>query len=81
MATAGPRRTVQVRVKPNARVSQLNPCEDGTWLALIKSPPVDGKANAELVLLVAAAFACRRSAVTIRSGASGRMKLVDIDGA
>ena len=80
MATAGARRTLQVKVKPNARVSQLTQAEDGTWLAQIKSPPVDGKANAELVLLVADAFACRRSAVSIRSGASGRMKLVDIEG-
>lgn len=81
MATAASRRTVQVKVKPNARVSQLRQAEDGTWLAQIKSPPVDGKANAELVLLIAEAFGCRRSAVSIRSGASGRMKLVDIDGA
>lgn len=81
MATAASRRTVQVRVKPNARVSQLSRAEDGTWLAQIKSPPVDGKANAELVLLIADAFGCRRSAVRIRSGASGRMKRVDIDGA
>ena len=81
MATATSRRTVQVRVKPNARVSQISQAEDGSWLAQIKSPPVDGKANAELVSLIAATFGCRRSAVSIRSGASGRMKLVDIDGA
>ena len=80
MATAGARRTLQVKVKPNARVSQLTQAEDGTWLAQIKSPPVDGKANAELLSLVAGALGCRRSAVCIRSGASGRMKLVDIEG-
>jgi uncharacterized protein (TIGR00251 family) len=81
VVTAASRRTLQVKVKPNARVSQLSQAEDGTWLAQIKSPPVDGKANAELVLLIAVTFGCRRSAVSIRSGASGRMKLVDIDGA
>lgn len=81
MVTPASRRTLQVKVKPNARVSQLSQAEDGTWLAQIKSPPVDGKANAELVLLIAVTFGCRRSAVSIRSGASGRIKLVDIDGA
>ena len=81
MATATSRRTVQIRVKPNARVSQISRAEDGSWLAQIKSPPVDGKANAELVALIAETFGCRRSAVSIRSGASGRTKLVDIDGA
>jgi len=81
MSTEASRRTVQVKVKPNARVSQLSQAEDGTWLAQIKSPPVDGRANAELVQLIAETFGCRRSAVSIRSGASGRMKLVDVDGA
>ena len=69
---------LQVKVKPNARVSTLEANADGTWLAQIKSPPVDGKANAELIALVAARFGCRKAAVSIKSGASGRMKLVHI---
>ena len=44
---------LQVKVKPGARDSTLTPAADGTWLAQIKSPPVDGKANAELIALVA----------------------------
>ena len=71
--------TLQIKVKPNARVSSLEQAADGSWLALLKSPPVDGKANQELVALVAKQFACRKAAVSIRSGASGRMKLVKID--
>jgi len=66
--------TLRVRVKPNARVSSLGQEPDGTWLARLKSPPVDGKANQELVELVAEHFHCRKSAVLIKSGASGRMK-------
>lgn len=69
---------LQVKVKPRARVSSLARAEDGTWLASLKSPPVDGKANAELIALVAAQFGCARSAVSIKSGASGRTKLVKI---
>jgi len=71
-------RTIQVRVKPNARESSLAEGDDGIWLAKLKSPPVDGKANAELIALVAEQFGCRKADVTIRSGASGRMKLVQI---
>ncbi|MET0218075.1 MAG: DUF167 family protein, partial [Burkholderiales bacterium] len=37
--------TIRVKVKPNARVRALTEMSDGTWLAQIKSPPVDGKAN------------------------------------
>lgn len=70
---------IQVRVKPGARQSVLSQVEDGTWLAHVKSPPIEGKANDELVALVARHFGCRRSAVSIRSGASGRTKLVRIE--
>jgi hypothetical protein len=72
-------KTLQIKVKPNSRASALEQAADGTWMARVKAPPVDGKANAELVELVAAHFGCRKSAVVIRSGASGRMKLVRIE--
>ncbi|WP_414040926.1 DUF167 domain-containing protein [Acidithiobacillus sp. M4-SHS-6] len=69
---------LQVKVKPRARVSELSQAADGTWVAQLKAPPVDGKANEELVALVAEKFQCRKAAVTIKSGASGRSKLVRV---
>lgn len=69
----------QVKVKPGSRVSALTPSEEGPWVAQIKSPPVDGKANAELVALVAKHFGCTRAAVRIKAGASGPIKLVEVD--
>ena len=71
-------RFIRVRVKPNARESALEQEPAGTWLARLKAPPVDGKANAELIELVARRFGCRRSAVSIKSGAGSRTKLVKI---
>ncbi len=71
--------TLQVKVKPNARSSSLVRAPDGTWLASLKSPPVDGKANKELIALVAEHFNCRASAVRIKAGASGRLKLVKVE--
>lgn len=70
---------IQVKVKPNARASTFEQLEDGTWLAQLKAAPIDGKANEELISLVARRFQCRKSAVSIKSGASGRLKLVRID--
>jgi uncharacterized protein YggU (UPF0235/DUF167 family) len=52
---------------------------DGTWLAQLKAAPVDGKANQELIALIARHFQCRKSAVSIKSGASGRTKLVCVE--
>jgi uncharacterized protein len=72
---------IEVRVKPRAYVSELVHESTGTWTARIQSPPVDGKANAELISLVAEHFGCAKSAVSIKSGASGRIKLIRIVGA
>ena len=70
---------MRVRVKPRARISELVRMPDGMWQARIKSPPVDGKANEELIALVAAHFKCRKAAVSIKSGASGRSKIVRVE--
>ena len=70
---------LRVKVKPRARESSLLQEVDGSWTARIKSAPVDGRANAELVALIADRFRCPKSAVTIKSGASGRSKLVKIE--
>ena len=70
---------LQVKVKPNARTSELVQAADGTWLARLKSAPVDGRANEELVALVARQFKCPRASVSIKAGMSGRTKLVKVD--
>lgn len=72
-------RTLQIKVKPNARESLLELQADGTWLARVKAPPVDGKANAAVIELIARHFGVRKAQVTIKSGASGRLKLVQIE--
>jgi uncharacterized protein (TIGR00251 family) len=50
-----------------------------TTVVQIKSLPVDGKANEELISLVAKQFGCAKSKVSIKSGAASRMKLVRIE--
>jgi uncharacterized protein (TIGR00251 family) len=70
---------IRVKVKPRARSSSLQDAGNGVWLARLKSPPVDGKANAELLALFAERFKCRKSSVSIKRGATGRMKLVRIE--
>ena len=69
---------IQVKVKPNARTSALEQAADGSWTAQLKSPPVDGRANEELIALVAKHFGCRKADVGIKSGASSRTKRVSI---
>jgi hypothetical protein len=73
-----PTKILEVKVKPRSRSSSLELLADGTWVAKLKSPPVDGKANAELIGLVAERFSCPKAAVTIKAGAGGRTKLVKV---
>jgi uncharacterized protein YggU (UPF0235/DUF167 family) len=72
---------IEVKVKPNARASALLAAGDGTFVAQLRAVPVDGKANEELIALVARHFGCRRAAVSIKSGASARLKRLHIEGA
>ena len=73
-----PPTVIQIKVKPNSRASRLEQNEDGTWLAQLKASPVDGKANEELIALVAKHFKLPKSNVSIKSGASSRTKLIQI---
>lgn len=71
-------RTISVKVKPGSRQESLEQSPDGTWLAKVKAPPVDGKANKALIELVAERFGVSKSKVVIKSGAGARLKLVQI---
>ncbi|MCE3003087.1 MAG: DUF167 domain-containing protein [Xanthomonadaceae bacterium] len=78
---AGPRApatVLHVQVKPNARAARLEQDADGGRCAHLASPPVDGKANAELIGLVAERFGVPKSRVRIARGAGSRYKRVEI---
>lgn len=71
-------RIIEVLVKPNSRAASLHQGDDGRWHAQLKSPPIDGRANAELIALVAQAFGLRKSQVSIKGGATGRIKRLSL---
>jgi uncharacterized protein (TIGR00251 family) len=73
-------RILEIKVKPGSRVDELTQLDDGTWQARVKAPPVDGKANEALIALVATHFGVRKAQVSIKSGASSRLKRVSIAG-
>lgn len=53
--------------------------DDGSFIVRLKSPPVDGKANRELIELIAEKFDVSKSQIQIKSGLSSRKKLILID--
>ena len=48
--------------------------------ARVAAPPEDGKANTALIGLLARTLAVRKSDVRIASGATSRLKTVEVDG-
>lgn len=68
-----------IKVKPNSKQQSLVEEPDGSLTIHLKSPPVDGKANQELIKLLAEKFQVPKSSITIKSGLSSKHKLVEID--
>ena len=68
-----------VKVKPNARENSIRQFQDGTWIAEVKAPPKDGKANRTLIKVIAKQFNVTKSQVSIKRGKSGRTKLIQLN--
>ena len=69
----------KVKVKPNSKHQKIEEQPDGSLAVHLKSPPVDGKANEELIKLLSEKFDVPKSYIIIKSGLSSRQKLVEID--
>ncbi len=69
----------QVKVKPNSKNQSIEEAEDGSLTVHLKSPPVEGKANEELIQILSKKFNVSKSRIFIKSGLSSRNKLVEID--
>ena len=57
-----------VKVKPNALENSIRQFEDGTWIAEVKAPPKDGRANRALIKVIAKQFNVTKSPVSIKRG-------------
>ena len=62
------------RVTPRARRSAIKGERMGALLVAIKAPPVDGKANEELISFLSKLTGIAKSRISIIKGLSGREK-------
>ena len=67
-----------IHATPGASRTEAAGAHGAALRVRLAAPPVDGKANAELIALLAKHFGCRQADVTIKAGAGGRLKLVKI---
>lgn len=70
---------LQVKVKPNSAQQTIEKADDGSLIVKLKSSPVDGKANQELIKLLAKEYQVTQAQVMIKSGLSSRTKLIIIE--
>lgn len=70
---------LSLRVQPRAREDAFGEPLGDELRVRLKAPPVDGKANARLIELLAGACGVPRQRVRIIGGAHGRSKVVLID--
>ena len=71
---------ITVKVHPRARRSALTGRLGEAWKLDLAAPPVDGKANEECIRFLAELAGVPRSRVRIVTGATGRTKVVEIEG-
>lgn len=70
-----------VRVIPKASKSEIVGEHDGALKIKLKSPPIDGAANAELIKVLAKHFHVSKNAVEILKGQTSKTKQIKITGA
>lgn len=71
-------RRIHVTVKPRARKSEVAQTATGEYRVSVRAPARDGKANLELIEILAMHFNLPRSSLKIVRGHSARRKLIEI---
>lgn len=69
---------VKVKVTPRSSKSEVMGEKDGVLIVKLKSAPVDGEANAELIRVLAEYFDCAKSQIQIMKGTTGRVKMISV---
>lgn len=73
--------TFSVKVQPRARKNAITGTIGEALKLSLTAPPVEGKANQAVINFLADFFDIPRSSVTIASGKTNRLKMVNIRGA
>jgi uncharacterized protein (TIGR00251 family) len=72
--------TFAVHVQPGARKSSVVGFHDGVLRIKIAAPPVDGKANRELIDFMSRILGLRKSNISIEKGETSKHKIISASG-
>jgi hypothetical protein len=79
LRAAGAACVLDISVSPNARRTAADGLHDGALRVRLAAPPVDGKANAQLLGWLADELGCPKRAIVLLRGDTSRRKQVQID--
>ncbi|MDR5639353.1 MULTISPECIES: DUF167 domain-containing protein [unclassified Thermosynechococcus] len=65
-------------VKPNARTSSVSVNSDGQLVVAVRAPATEGRANEELIAVLAAYFQVPKSRIQLIKGHTSRYKVVEL---
>lgn len=68
----------RVSVIPNAKQTEIVGKIDGVWKIRLKAPPVEGRANEELVRFLAETLDAAQSEIEIEKGLGSKLKTIKI---
>jgi uncharacterized protein len=76
---AGQACVLDISVSPNAKRTAADGLHDGALRVRLGAPPVDGKANTQLLGWLADELGCPKRSITLLRGDTSRRKQVQID--
>lgn len=68
-----------IKAKPGAKEDKIEKVDEANYTVYVKAPPIDGKANAAILKLLANHFDVSQSLIEIISGHMARVKVVQIN--
>jgi len=70
---------LKLRVIPNAKKNEIIEESNSFMRIKISAPPIEGKANKELIKFLAKHFDIKKSAISIKNGEKSRTKIIQIE--
>ncbi len=67
-----------VKTKPGSKQDKIEKVDESNYLIYVKEPPINGRANAALIKLLANYFDISPSLIEIISGFMARVKVIEI---
>ena len=69
---------ISVKIIPNAKITEAVGYEGKTLKVRVAAPPIDGRANKELIKLMANLCGCAPSEIEVIKGQTTKLKLLDV---